>query len=119
MREVSNNYNEALMSDLIDLLRESIPHQILFSMLVVAVAGTFILYVLEKKKNKKTDVEKLFDAARQYDCSEFDIFTKTGIKWNIPEKRVKEDFKNYLLYGDIPFYIRDFLRSDEQISEKH
>jgi hypothetical protein len=101
------------MSELITLLRESAPHQILFFMLVTVILYSIIMRILKKRlRSEKTDSERLFDRARQKDCSEFDIFQLTGAQWNIPEVRIKEDFKRYLSSGTIPYYVRDYLRKN-------
>lgn len=102
------------MSELLELLHDSTPHKVMFSMFVTVVAVTIVLHIVEAKfrRHEKTDSEKLFDIARYMNCSEFDIFEMTGRRWNIPEKRREEDFREYLLYSEIPFYVRDFLRGD-------
>jgi hypothetical protein len=104
------------MSELADLLLESKPHQIMFTMLITAVIVTVVMLIIEKKfrKQEKTDAEKIFDLSRHLNCSEFDIFEVTGRNWNITEERIKEDFKSYVNYGEIPFYVRDYIRRPEQ-----
>jgi hypothetical protein len=104
------------MPELLDLLIESKPHKIMFSMLIIIILITVSMRIIEKKfkKEKKTDVEKLFDSSRCQDCSEFDIFQKTGKCWNIPQARIDEDFKIYLQNMEIPYYVRDYLRSVEK-----
>jgi hypothetical protein len=80
-------------------------------MLVTAVLFTIIMRFINRKlRSEQTDSEKLYDRARQMDCSEFDIFELTGAQWNITESQVREDFKKYLSSGKIPYYVRDFLR---------
>jgi len=102
------------MSEILELLRESAPHKVLFLMLLITVAITVAAKVLEMKfkKDKKMDIEKIFEASRRLNCSEYDIFCRTGRAWNVPESSVKEDFKGYLLSGEIPHYVRHYLRDD-------
>jgi hypothetical protein len=72
------------------------------------------LYVIEaklRKRKKKEDSELLFDIARRNRCSEYDIFISAARKWAIPEERIDEDFKAYLLEDVMPFYVRAFVRS--------
>lgn len=92
------------MSELLELFREITPHKILFLMLLITVAVTVAAKILEVKfkNDKKMDIEKIFEASRRLDCSEYDIFCRTGRAWNIPEASVKEDFKRYLLSGELP-----------------
>lgn len=101
------------MDELIQLLRTSTPHQTMFSMLVITVVVTVVLWILEKRllKKEKTDEDSIFDMARSLGCSEYDIFIMTGRKWNVSEERIGDDFRKYLLYTEIPFYVRDYLRS--------
>lgn len=44
------------------------------------------------------------------ECSEWDIFVMQAKKWNA-EASVSDDFKVYLNFGEIPFYVRDLVRN--------
>lgn len=102
------------MSEILELLRESAPHKVLFLMLLITVAITAAARILEIKfkNDKKTDIEMIFEASRRLNCSEYDIFCSAGTAWNVPEASVKEDFKRYLLRGEVPHYVRHRLRAD-------
>ncbi len=86
---------------------------VIFAMAVWIVVLFTALYVLEAKlrKRKKGDSELLFTIARLNRCSEYDIFISAAKRWAIPEGRIDEDFKAYLLKGVMPFYVRSFVRS--------
>lgn len=101
------------MSGLLEPLFESTTYQVLFWMFVTVVAAAVVVYLFERRFRRRTkeEAERLFELARRLNCSEFDIFQTSGQKWSIPDKRVKRDFKRYLHYGEIPFYVRDYLRA--------
>ncbi|MEJ2184007.1 MAG: hypothetical protein P8Y66_10885 [Nitrospirota bacterium] len=100
------------MKGLLDALFGSGPQTVFFWMLVLALAYcAFLAWAGSRRKHsRKTDVERLYEAARRENLSEYEIFVGTGKKWNIPEARAREDFKHYLFHGEIPFYVRDYLR---------
>ncbi len=84
-------------------------------MLVTVILYSIIMHFIKKKlRSEQTDSEKLFDRARQSNCSEFDIFDRTGTQWNIPKVRINDDFKRYLSSGTVPFYVRDYLRKKDK-----
>lgn len=87
--------------------------EVIIAMVVSIVLLFAALYVLEVKlrKRKKEDSELLFLIARLKRCSEYDIFISAAKRWAVPEDRIDEDFKAYLLKGVMPFYVRSFVRS--------
>jgi len=90
------------------------PHRVMFCMLLATVAATLIIYMVERRlgRRKQTDTELLFDLARTRGCSEYDVFAEAAEVWNLPEDRIKEDFKNYMFSGVIPHYVRSFIRTE-------
>lgn len=105
-----------MFRELVDLLLQSKMHQVALSMLIIAVIGTIVIYVVEKKLmgRKKTDQEMIFDLARSMDCSEYDIFVKAGEPWNFSEYKIKEDFKRYLSSNELPHYVATYVREHER-----
>jgi hypothetical protein len=85
-------------------------------------AGVFVLMAisyfelmdyLSRRYHRNTplsDHEILSSLARLMECSEYDIFEEAAKLWNFPVKRVAADFKTYLLAGQIPHYVTDFIR---------
>ncbi len=64
--------------------------------------------------------EHLVKMARMSDSNEHDIFFQSAEKWNVGKFQVEKDFKTYLLQGDIPYYVNDFVRKDQKKSnEEH
>lgn len=57
-----------------------------------------------------SDAESLWRLARKRECSEYDIFGESTGNWMVPRTKIEEDFKEYLISGDIPYYVRDYLR---------
>jgi len=101
------------MAELFDLILHNKPIQIVLSMIIVTVIGTIIFVITERRlrKMKKSDEDLL-------SCSEYDIFVKSGKKWNFSEMKIEHDFKNYLLKNEIPFYVRDFLKEQRTEEER-
>jgi hypothetical protein len=102
------------MTELIELLRESPPHRVFFMMLIILVVATVAVYLLERRMSrpKQSDVDHLYYLSRQRKGSEYDIFFEAGRVWRISEKSIEEDFKGFLLHGDIPHYVRHYLRTE-------
>jgi hypothetical protein len=75
-----------------------------------------IIRVLLKHYKTQTEIDDLNDLALRLECSEFEIFQRAGQKWNFSESKIQEDFKRYLLISELPFYVRDLLRTSS--SEK-
>ncbi len=67
------------------------------------------------KKKNVSEYEKLFILARMSGKGEFDIFEISGEKWDISKERLNSDFRAYLESGTIPFYVRDYIRSNERL----
>jgi len=91
-------------------------------------AFIYLLFVhcldrLEKKRSRKkplSDAECLLWLARKKECSEYDIFFLSTGNWNIDKGRVEFDFNQYLTRGQLPFYVRDFLRRNrKEIDDNH
>ena len=101
------------MTELLELLRESPTHRVFFMMLIILVVATVAIYILERRmsRQKQSDVDDLYYLSRQRGGSEYDIFLEAGGIWHIPEKSVEKDFKRFLLQGDIPHYVRHYLRT--------
>jgi len=89
--------------------------RVVFWMLASALLFAVLATLLERwyRKRKKCDAEKLFELSRLLRKSEYDLFFIASRSWNLPEPRVRGDFKRYLLFEEIPFYVRDFIRANE------
>ncbi|GBE03062.1 hypothetical protein BMS3Bbin06_01630 [bacterium BMS3Bbin06] len=83
----------------------------LYAILIIVFFLLLILIrLLFKKMNITTEIDDMVDASRKMDCSEFEIFRKAGERWNFSNGKVKEDFKRYLWFGELPFYVKDYLK---------
>ena len=56
--------------------------------------------------------ECLLHLARLHGCSEFELFQKAAGFWIPAGPQVENDFRDYLLGGDLPHYVRDFIRKN-------
>ncbi len=88
---------------------------IVFILVVLIIsAGLFGIHFLESRNTTSgrslTDSEALFLLARTTETSEFEQFRYALKRWRLPEDRVENDFNRYLLEGELPYYVRDYLR---------
>lgn len=79
-----------------------------------------ILYILASRlkdrlgeRREATSGEKLFAISRDLGCSEFDIFCEAADRWNLALDRIPQDFKRYLWFSELPFYVTDWLRNNK------
>jgi len=102
------------MHELVTLIAHSTPLKVVLSMIVFTVIGTILFTLIARKlqKKKRSDVDLLFDCARIFDCSEYDIFHKSGEKWGFSDDRIEEDFRDYLLQNELPYYVKEFVRKE-------
>ncbi|OQY58244.1 MAG: hypothetical protein B6245_12800 [Desulfobacteraceae bacterium 4572_88] len=61
-----------------------------------------------------SDEEYLAGMARKRGGSEYDIFHISAKEWCIPAGRIDEDFKEYLVHGDLPYYVKDYIRKNRK-----
>ena len=61
-----------------------------------------------------TDEEVLSRLARDNGISEYEIFHLAADGWSVGRSRVEDHFKGYLRRGDLPHYVRDYLRRHRQ-----
>ncbi len=102
------------MSEFFSALVESGSYKVLLWMLASFVAFMVGRYVFYRRLRRMTKAEpdRVFYLARSRRCSEYDIFTTAARKWDVSRGRIDEDFRKYLLYEEIPFYVRDYLRTE-------
>ena len=55
----------------------------------------------------------LYKIARITGKSEYDVFIKSAEEWPITREKIDEDFKAYLMYQSVPYYVRDFIRKNK------
>ena len=57
-----------------------------------------------------TDEERLWNHARNQGISEHEIFKRAAAAWTLGPQKADTDFNAYLKTGDLPHYVRDYLR---------
>jgi hypothetical protein len=67
-------------------------------------------YRYKIKKNLFSDEVSLEKLAKLYEVSEYVLFCVAADQWHISEKQKEAAFKAYLKHGEIPHYVRDFVR---------
>lgn len=70
---------------------------------------------MSRRKRPATDEEFLAWMAHLYRVSEHDLFFYAAQSWNHSESRVEADFKDYLVNGGLPHYVRDFIRKEKKL----
>ena len=75
-------------------------------------------YRLKRKKEGFTDEEilEMLSVMRKTSC--YELFGEAAEKWRVPAPRKEDDFKIYLKNGDMPHYVRDFVREHRQEVQK-
>jgi len=64
--------------------------------------------------------DHLYKIARVTGKSEYDVFCKSAESWPVTSKKIKQDFKVYLLHQRVPYYVADFVRKNKKhIDELH
>ena len=71
--------------------------------------------ITNKPLSDEACLEKM---SRIYGISEYMVFLAAATQWHISEKQTQSAFKNYLRRGDMPYYVRDFLRQHKHEIEK-
>ncbi len=79
-------------------------------MLIAFLCVLLIKLISKGPKQPPGDQEYISKMARKRGCSEFDIFYLSAEEWHISKKRIEYDFKEYLLYEYVPYYVKDFVR---------
>ena len=80
---------------------------------VVYVLGKKAIEKHERRHRTPSDEERLAAMAADRKCSEFDLFRLAGRQWQITAARVDDDFRTYLTRGQMPHYVRDFIRKNK------
>ena len=57
-----------------------------------------------------TDEERLWNHARNQGISEHEVFKRAAAGWSRGPQTADADFNAYLKTGDLPHYVRDYLR---------
>ena len=82
-------------------------------MAVIYVLGKKAIEKHERRSRTLSDEELLAAMAVDRKCSEFDLFRLAGRQWQVAALRVDNDFRDYLIRGQIPHYVRDFIRKNK------
>ena len=66
-------------------------------------------YLTSRYENR--DEEALSLLAFQRECSVYDLFVTAGAHWSFSRAKIDSDFNSYIRQGDIPHYLRTYVRS--------
>jgi hypothetical protein len=84
----------------------------LIYLILVILYLLFIKYAARKAAERRmlTDEEYIAKMARLRGRSEHDIFCIAAQEWHVSEKKADRDFKTYLKYNELPYYVKDYIR---------
>ena len=89
------------------------PETIAFVLLaIVYVIGKQYIEAKERRSRPLSDEAYLAMMAVENRCSEYDLFFKAARSWHIANDQTEHDFKRYLTHGNLPHYVRDFVRKN-------
>ncbi|MCP4350567.1 MAG: hypothetical protein GY795_34300 [Desulfobacterales bacterium] len=89
--------------------------------LAVIILYLLLLRYLDKQSvdnQPLSDAEYISQAALIKGTSEYDIFFECAKEWHISNRKVENDFKEYLLRGHMPYYVKDFVRKTRKDTEE-
>ena len=92
---------------------------ILFIMIGLAYAAVKVY--LEKRLaplDAVGDERRLAELAFSCGCSVYDLFRAAAAPWNFTDRKIDQDFKNYVTAGDVPGYLHDFLGRHPQTKNR-
>ena len=84
-----------------------------FILPLTTIAFIYIIHMYSLRQEKRrfiSEDEFLWRFARVNNCSEYDVFIKATEDWSVSKTQVEEDFKDYLIHGEMPHYVRHFIR---------
>ena len=86
--------------------------KLLFFPLMAVFYFQFVKYVdMRWSRNRPlSDEERLSHSARQQGLSEYQLFFVAAERWRVPRERVEADFKDYLINGNLAYYVKDHVR---------
>lgn len=83
---------------------------------LILIAAYVLVKRISEKRTARTrsisEEEGLLHLARLNGCSEYELFRKASVFWNVPEPQVEADFRTYLLEGLMAHYVRDYVRKN-------
>ena len=82
--------------------------------MLFALVGMIYLDRRTAKQRVLTDEDYIAIMARQSESSEYNIFHIAAKDWNVSKEKVEQDFRDYLLRSQLPYYIRDFVRRNKE-----
>lgn len=62
--------------------------------------------------------ELLAKLAKTSEHNEYDLFCLSAEEWNVGKAQVDEDFKTYLLQGELPYYVNHYIRKIQKESKE-
>jgi hypothetical protein len=96
------------------MIQDVVSNWPMWLLLPLAALGYFeLMRRLDRRWARRTPIsveERLATLARRRAVSEHAVFHLAAEGWTVSSARVEADFKAYLRRGDLPHYVRDYLR---------
>jgi hypothetical protein len=73
----------------------------------------FVKYMDTRWSRKRpfSEEEILSYNARRRGLSEYQMFFIAAERWRVPQQRVEADFRDYLINGNLAYYVKDHVRA--------
>jgi len=84
-------------------------------LIIIALCYVILRMYLKKrfiKTRSLSDEEYLTNLTLKRGVSAYKIFHVAGKSWNQSESKIEDNFKYYLKSGDLPHYVRDYVRKN-------
>jgi hypothetical protein len=82
----------------------------LFLLVIIYNIVLIIINRYETGRESLSDIDLLYNIARNKSCSEYDIFVMAAEVWRFSKYKIENDFREYLRSQHIPYYVKDFVR---------
>jgi hypothetical protein len=85
-------------------------------MLIVILAALLYFELMRRldrywaNRTPLSDEERLWNHARNQGISEHEVFKRAAATWTLDPEIANSDFNAYLKEGNLPHYVRDYLR---------
>jgi len=89
-------------------------------LIIIALCYIVLRLYLRKRfvKNRTlSDEECLVSLTLKRGVSVYEIFHVAGKSWNQSESKIEDNFKYYLKSGDLPHYVRDYVRKNTESND--
>ena len=85
--------------------------------MIIYILAALVYFELMRRLDRRwanrtplSDEEILWNHARANEISELEVFRRAAVAWSVATAQAEEDFDIYVTQGDLPHYVRYYLR---------